>query len=83
MTTDVKNAVLAKLADYVPGQIDTSNIDPNSTLNEIGLDSLAVLQIIFELEERLSISIEESELSHVETIADLICAVEKTQKNVA
>ncbi len=83
MTMDVKNAVLAKLADHVPDQVDCSNIDVYSSLKEMKLDSLAVLQFIYELEEHFSITFEESEMSRLETIADLISAIDKTQKNVA
>ncbi len=83
MTTDVKDVVLAKLADHVPDRVDRSNIDVYSTLKEMKLDSLAVLQIIYELEEHFSITLEESELSHLATIADLISAIDKTRKNVA
>ena len=83
MTMDVKNVVLAKLADHVPGQLNCSDIDVDSTLKELMLDSLAVVQIVFELEERFSVIIEESELSQIETIADIISAVDKAQTNVA
>ena len=83
MTMDVKNVVLAKLSEYAPDQINCSSIDINSTLKEMEFDSLALLQIIYELEEHFSITIDESELSRVDTIADLICVIDKTQKNIA
>ena len=83
MTMDVKNTVLTKLTDHVSEQISSSNIDINASLKELEIDSLAVLQIIFELEEHFSIVIDESELSQIETIGDLICAVDKSLKSAA
>ncbi len=60
-----------KLADlvqkYAPGRI----ITPDTTLEELGLSSLDRVELMMDLEEKLSTSIDESAFASVSTVADL------------
>jgi len=58
---------------------ETLNIDPESvteesTLESLGLDSLDVVELIFELESRLDVSL--LELDGIETVGDLVAYAE-------
>ena len=53
---------------------DSSLLTPETRLSEYGLDSLKVINIIFELEEEFDIELD-SKVENVETIGDIITAV--------
>ena len=54
--------------------IDPENVTEESTLESLGLDSLDVVELIFELESRLDVSL--LELDGIETVGDLVAYAE-------
>ena len=60
----VSNAIAKKL------EIDVTTIKPESTLEELGLDSLDTLDIIFEAEDKLGIKVPNDQVD-VKTIQDM------------
>ena len=59
--------------------------DPNTKISEMGVDSLGVIELLFEVEEKYGFQIENPmELANM-TIDQIVCAVEKTlaEKNAA
>ena len=60
----VSNAIAKKL------EIDVATIKPESTLEELGLDSLDTFDIIFEAEEKLGIKVPNDQVD-VKTIQDM------------
>ena len=60
----VSNAIAKKL------EIDVSTIKPESTLEELGLDSLDTFDIIFEAEDKLGIKVPNDQVD-VKTIQDM------------
>ena len=60
----VSNAIAKKL------EIDVANIKPESTLEELGLDSLDTFDIIFEAEDKLGIKVPNDQVD-VKTIQDM------------
>lgn len=61
-------------AELGPEQLSRVQLD--SVISELGIDSLAMAQIVLELEERLGVTIPDDELSDVVTVEDLIRIVE-------
>jgi len=59
----VSNAIAKKL------EIDVATIKPESTLEELGLDSLDTFDIIFEAEDKLGIKVPNDQVD-VKTIQD-------------
>ncbi len=57
-----------------------TNSNINKTFKEIGLDSLASMTIIVELEEKLGISISDEKLMAMKTPKDLIESVASSMK---
>ncbi|MAZ48670.1 MAG: hypothetical protein CME65_08900 [Halobacteriovoraceae bacterium] len=47
-------------------------------INDLGLDSLARVSIVFELQEELNLNIEESEASQWKTVKDILKVIEKS-----
>ncbi len=55
MTDDVSQRVTQIIADQA--MLDPEAINPETTLDDLGLDSLAVVEVIFEIDEAFDISV--------------------------
>ena len=62
-----ENELIALMQKYAPGRA----ITPETTLDELGLSSLDRVQLMMELEQKLSTEIDERVFSSVHTVADL------------
>ena len=62
-----ENEFVALMQKYAPGRM----IKPETTLDELGLSSLDRVQLMMELEQRLSTEIDESSFSAATKVADL------------
>ncbi|MFL5582272.1 MAG: acyl carrier protein [Gemmatimonadaceae bacterium] len=49
---------------------------PESTLEELGLDSLDAVEIMYELEESLKVSIPNERVKEMRTVGDIVAGVE-------
>ena len=72
MTTDVKSTVLKVLNQYSEVPFTEATLDPSLTIEQLKLDSLDILELIYELEEEFGIELDASELKQLTTLADLI-----------
>lgn len=54
--------------------------NPNLTLKETGIDSLALLNLIFKVETKLGARLEDDELVKIKNLQDLINAFSNKQK---
>jgi len=55
MTDDVSAGIARIIAEQA--MIDASDIRPETTLDELGLDSLALVEVVFGIEETFDISV--------------------------
>lgn len=69
---------LQLIKDFLDRHVDNppGNIQPESVLEEIGIDSLGLLELIFEMEEKYGLSLPR-DLPTPRTVGDLIEVVEK------
>lgn len=58
-------------------KVNVEAIDENMTLKELGLDSLDVVEMCLELEERYGVTFESEELSGIKTVGDLFSSLSK------
>ena len=63
------------LADYK--DLDVSTITPESTLADLGIDSLDTVELLMNLEDKLGIEVELDQ--KVETVGDLVAFIESKQ----
>jgi acyl carrier protein len=56
--------------------VDIATLDPVRPLDELGIDSLALIECMFKLEDRFGISIGTAE-SRVETLQDLAVLIDR------
>ncbi|OPZ36029.1 MAG: Acyl carrier protein [Tenericutes bacterium ADurb.BinA155] len=58
-------------------RIGVSKVDESKSLKEIGLDSLDVVEMCLDLEDKFGIQFETEELSQFKTVGDLFASIEK------
>jgi acyl carrier protein len=63
-------------------EIEPSKIVPEATLEELGIDSLMQLELLFEFEEKLEISLPDVQ-ERPKTIGDLVALVEQHLGSIA
>lgn len=75
---EMENIIAEIVADKL--SVDRGLVVPSAKLREeLGADSMAALEVAFELEERFNIDIPESDIQAVRTVDDLIhCIAAKT-----
>jgi acyl carrier protein len=56
-------------------EIDASRIAPESTLESLGIDSLATLELLFDLEEEFGMRLEHDH-RRIATLGDLVAVIE-------
>lgn len=73
-------ALIAKQKDLPPEQISLE-----SSLEELGLDSLDRVSIVFDLEDKYKIEISDDQLDAVKTVRDMVTGIERAlaQKSAA
>ncbi len=69
---------LKELQDLIQNKfgIDPAALDPNASMREKGLDSLALVEYLFAVEDHFGISISD-EHSNVDTLTELAAVVDK------
>jgi len=58
-------------------RIGVEKVDESKSLKEIGLDSLDVVEMCLDLEDKFGIQFETEELSQFKTVGDLFASIEK------
>lgn len=64
-------SLITRYADLAPGQ----ELHSETRIDETSIDSLSAFEIIFEIEERQGIELDEITLSKIRTIGDLVDVV--------
>ena len=68
--------ILSKLGEVIVdaanADVDWSGVEETTSLESFGVDSLAVLDLIFDLEDAFDIKIEPKEMMRMKTAGDLV-----------
>lgn len=72
MAIDVSTKIVSILAAHLPGADAAILSDRLQPLAELELDSLSILEVIYELEEYFGFELSEPQLQELTTINDLI-----------
>lgn len=78
--SDIKRAELIELFKRQATEIaekDFSALTEDSVIADMGVDSLAMLEVVGEMERELQIQIPDDQLVGIETVAQLLDLVEK------
>jgi acyl carrier protein len=66
----------------VKEKLAVNEVTRTTTLQELGADSLDVVEVLMEVESRLGVAIPDQEASNMKTIGEVIEYVEKHRKSV-
>jgi acyl carrier protein len=55
--------------------VDRVKLTPDATLGSLGIASLDIISIVFALEDRFGVVLEQSEFEHVRTVSDLVALI--------
>ena len=81
MTQDTFERVSRRIAKYL--DIPAEKVTAEATLEELGLDSLGSLELIFELEEEFKIVVPNERASDFTTVQAVCDGIETLQKTTA
>jgi acyl carrier protein len=70
---DIREVIFDTLRASLQRPVELS--DQTNVMNDLGLDSVAVMDFVMEIEERLDISVPLSRIAEVETLGDLVSTV--------
>ena len=62
--------------------LDVVGLDPESTLDELGIDSLALIECMFKIEDRFDISVANGE-TNVRSLSDIAALVDRLVREKA
>jgi acyl carrier protein len=65
------DAVTQEIIDLVRAAVGRADLTADSTLESQGLDSLKVMSLVFKIEERYDILLEEEDADDLRTVGDL------------
>ena len=74
-TNETYTKVVAIVADILG--IEAANITLNSSFEQLGADSLDLLEIIMKIEEVFGIEINDEEAAHIKTISQAVDNIQK------
>lgn len=77
MSDAVAEKVIASLASVKRIPVEKITLDTN--LQEIGIDSLDVFSLLFELENSFNISIPDDQVRSIRTVKDIVEGIKKIQ----
>jgi acyl carrier protein len=77
MTTDTFERVRRLIAKYL--SIPPETIGEDSSLEELGLDSLGALELVFEIEEEFSVKVPDESIKELRTVRAVCDGVEALQ----
>ena len=77
MRTDTFEIVRRMLAKYL--KIAEATIGEDSRLQDLGLDSLGAIQLVFEIEEQFKVSVPDDRIQDFKTVRDVCDGIEALQ----
>lgn len=77
MSDAVADKVISTLASVKKIPAETINIDTN--LQDLGIDSLDVFTLLFELENAFNISIPDDDVRSIKSVKDIVDGIKKIQ----
>lgn len=73
MVNDIRNTIFEALRASLGKPVELS--EQTNILNDLGMDSVAVMDFVMEIEDRFDISVPLDRIAEVETIGDLVSTV--------
>ena len=56
--------------------ISTESISPETTLYELGLDSIDLVDLVMEIEDAFSVTVPDEEFENIKAVSDIVALIE-------
>ena len=79
MTTEApldSNAILDIIADE--GMVDRAPLTLETRLDELGIESLEMVNVLFAIEDRFGVIVEPADLQSAQTLGDMVAIIQAT-----
>jgi acyl carrier protein len=73
LAADIRDVIFGTLRAALPNTVEIS--EQTHIVDDLGLDSVAVMDFVMEIEDRLDISVPLDKIAEIETLGDLITTV--------
>ncbi len=74
MLADLKDVIVEKIAEL--GEIEPEEVSDDSSLRDLGIDSLMAIELVVFIEKKLQRSFPEEKMGTIQTCADVFREVE-------
>lgn len=71
MSDAIKDAVIASLRQYLSAEHNEAVLAPDTPLGTLGINSLQLVELVYELEVRFGLQVDEEQLVRLQTLGDL------------
>ena len=75
-----QDRLIRVLNDSMPHALDASAVTPATALNSFGVDSLVLIDLIFDLEQEFGVKIAAEDLMNMRTIGDLTAFIDARRR---
>lgn len=75
LNPEIAGKIEKALQDLCPAEVEA--ITAERRIDELGLDSVSVAELVIELEDQLDITLENEEIVGMETFGDLVALIEQ------
>jgi acyl carrier protein len=82
--TTTKEDIGSQVIEIICEQLDVKkeDVSPGKTFNDdLGADSLAIVELVLALEEKFDIKIPDEEVDNIKTVGDAIAYIERRSKS--
>jgi acyl carrier protein len=72
-----QDRLIRVLNDSMPQALDAASVTPQTPLNSFGVDSLVLIDLIFDLEQEFGVKLAAEDLMAMRTVGDLTAFLDK------
>jgi acyl carrier protein len=75
-----QDRLIRVLNDSMPQALDAASVTPQTPLNSFGVDSLVLIDLIFDLEQEFGVKLAAEDLMAMRTVGDLTAFLDKNAR---
>jgi acyl carrier protein len=76
---ELNNEILARLGQSAGLTVDLTAIRPDQTFQEIGLDSMSLINLMYAIEDEFNLTLSTDEMMEINTVSDMQKLIERKQ----
>lgn len=74
---NVRKSLISVIASSAPESLPAGEVTDATTLDAFGVDSLVMIDLIFDLEQEFGLKLSASDLMSMKTVGDLVAHIEQ------